>query len=191
MGALYQSNLDYCNLSVSDFLDHSSFNTPDSLLDWYQCCHGCFFEAAIVDLYYWPEPDADTSCLNVVTQAIEPLDYGATIGDRTYWGCTGLTALTDIIGGTLRIMTAFETSTVVAEITSIGSLLTRIFWYNPWSSGPCIQEEKISPNANPSLSVHDRSVSIHARDHSLILPNPLTQKNDPSMSSIVLDGFTL
>ena len=132
----YQSSIDYSNLSVSYLLKHGiSYNFD--ILDFYQCCGGCVFQAGIVDLYYWPEPDADTSCLSIITQAIEPLDYGATIGDRTYWGCTGLTTLTGTVGGTL-ITTTFETSTVVAEITSVGSLLTKIYWYNPWSSGPCV-----------------------------------------------------
>lgn len=190
---LYQSNFDYSNLSVSYLLDHSNSHSnlnTSSLLDLYQCCGDCFFEAGIVDLYYWPEPDADTSCLSIITQAIEPLDYGAIIDHRTYWGCTGLTSVVEIIDGTSKT-TTFEASTVVAEITSIGSLLTKIFWYSPWSSGPCIQDEKISRNANTSVWVHDRSASIHAGDHSVILPDPLTQKNDPSMSTTVLDGFTL
>ena len=185
----YQSSIDYRNLSVSYLLKHGiSYNFD--ILDFYQCCGGCFFQAGIVDIYYWPEPDADTSCLSIIAQAVEPLDYGATIGDRTYLGCTGLTTLTGTVGGTL-ITTTFETSTVVTEITTIGSLLTKIYWYNPWSSGPCVQDEKISPNANLSVWFHNRSASIGLRDHSLILPNSLTQKDDQSMSSIVLDGFTL
>ena len=119
-----QSNLDYSNLSISYLLKHGISYNYDPLEE-YQCCGSCFFQAGIVDLYYWPEPDADTSCLSIITQAIEPLDYDATIGDRTYWGCTGLTTLNEGIGGTL-ITTIFETSTVVAEITSLSSLLTKI-----------------------------------------------------------------
>ena len=183
---LYQSNFDYSNLSVSYFLDHSNwhnnFNTS-SLLDLYQCCGPCGYEVGLVDLYYWPERGADTSCLSIITQATEPLDYGATINDRTYWGCTGLSSYVEIIDGTSK-MTTFEMSTVVAEITSIGSLLTKIFWYSPWSSGPC-------KNADTSVWVHDRSASIHAGDQSLILPDALTQEHDSSMSTTVLDGFTL
>ena len=58
----------YSNLNVSSLLENE-----------YKCCGDCSFEAGIVDLYYWPEPDADTSCLSIITQTIKPSDYGATI----------------------------------------------------------------------------------------------------------------
>ena len=195
--ALYLNNLDYNNINLSYLLSvsrsYSYFNTS-ALLDWYKCCADCNFEAGNVDLYYWPEPDADTSCLSIITQATKPSDYGATIdpGDPplTYWGCTGLTTGGSETDGKV-VPTTFETHTMVAEITSMGSLLSKIYWYSPWSSGPCIRDDEVSQNANTSVWVDDRSASIHARNHALSLSYPLTKKNDSSISSIVLDGFTL
>ena len=191
---LYQSNLDYNNLNLSYLLSNSRFHynlNTSALLDQYKCCRDCSFEAGNVDLYYWPEPDTDTSCLSIFTQATKPLDYGATTDSgETYWGCTGLTTANFETDGKV-VPTTFETHSVVAEITSMGSLLSKIYLYSPWSSGPCIRDDEVSQNANTSVWVDDRSASIHAQNHSLILSYPLIKKDDSSVSSIILDGFTL
>ena len=56
----------------------------------------CQFVRGFVDIYYWSEPDADTSCFEIVSKATTPLLQDATIeairsGENTsmkkYWGC--------------------------------------------------------------------------------------------------------
>ena len=52
------------------------------------CCNKCAVLGNYVQVYYWPELDADTSCLSIIGDTVLPVDYGATTdGTNTYWGC--------------------------------------------------------------------------------------------------------
>ena len=42
------------------------------------CCGTCNIEAGNVDVYYWPVPNANSSCLGIIGNSINPPDYGAT-----------------------------------------------------------------------------------------------------------------
>ncbi len=42
------------------------------------CCGTCNIEAGNVDVYYWPSPDANRSCLSIIGTSVNPPDYGAT-----------------------------------------------------------------------------------------------------------------
>ena len=42
------------------------------------CCGMCNVEAGNVDVYYWPSPNANDSCLSTIGNSINPPDYGAT-----------------------------------------------------------------------------------------------------------------
>ncbi|KAG8527933.1 uncharacterized protein KY384_006849 [Bacidia gigantensis] len=55
------------------------------------CCGWCTLEGGKVDVFYWPDPEADTSCLSIIGDNL-PIDYGATTGKSgaVYWGCTSL-----------------------------------------------------------------------------------------------------
>ena len=81
------------------------------------CCNTCYLSGQSVDIFYWPEPGADTSCLSIIGEKVNAIDEGATTYQdslmeeaTTYWGCT---AATPVSGG--NIITT-------AEIRSIGSL---------------------------------------------------------------------
>lgn len=54
------------------------------------CCGGCDFGADKVDVYYWPDPLADTSCLSIIGSQISDVADGATTDSMgsLYWGCT-------------------------------------------------------------------------------------------------------
>lgn len=63
------------------------------------CCDQCSLLGNEVQIYYWPEPNADTSCLSIIGDDVVPWDYGATTDPEyyngmttkpaaTYWGCT-------------------------------------------------------------------------------------------------------
>lgn len=53
------------------------------------CCGKVRLEVRNVDIFYWPEAEANTSCLSIVGDAVNPLALGATSkGGATYWGCT-------------------------------------------------------------------------------------------------------
>lgn len=41
------------------------------------CCTKCDLEVRDVDVYYWPDPAADTSCTSIIGKSVNPVDYGA------------------------------------------------------------------------------------------------------------------
>lgn len=164
--------------------------TPLSYMLGDSCCDFCNIAALNVDVYYWPDPDANTSCLSIVGSGVNPLLYGATSGVTTpeyavtgstitYWGCT----VQDPSSGYSYMTTAY--------LTSIDSLTFKELIVNPWSAPPCV--EKASTFSNPSISIEARGLhaSIHARGHSLILPPNVTQNGGLPASTVVMGGFTL
>ena len=167
-------------LDVYDELSKTSHGTSDRFYpDVSTCCLRCYIQAENVDLYYWPEPDTDTSCLSIIGGSVRPLDYGATkvsvsvlhqltqkVDIVTYWGCTH----------------SRETITT-AKISTIGSLTVKLSAFNPWSSAPCSQEDTVSQASEVKMKPR-------APDHSLMIPSSITQKID-SLVSVVSDGFTL
>ena len=135
------------------------------------CCQVCDISAQNVDLYYWPEPDANQSCLSIVGEAVKAIDDGATIdSSHTFWACNS----TDpSIPTTVQVTTA--------EITNIGGLQVKVPLFNPWSS-PCMQDQ-----------ARNRSGlgPIVPRDHSLIIPSTITPNSGLPVSTVVSGNFTL
>ena len=65
------------------------------------CCGSCEMNVQNVDIYYWPEPNVNTSCLSIIGDSVRPVDYGATRSvwtdgtetvNDTYWGCDAKTS---------------------------------------------------------------------------------------------------
>ena len=54
------------------------------------CCERCSIWAGNIDIFYWPEPHKDTSCLSIIGDEVYPVRHGMTRGSRGqyYWGCT-------------------------------------------------------------------------------------------------------
>lgn len=137
------------------------------------CCGPCLTYAANVDLFYWPEPDSNTSCLSIIGDSVRPIDYGATTdGATTYWGC--------------KVSTMTLTT---AQITTIGSLAVKVSSFSPWSSSLCGEDGAVSQSSNQSS--HSAYESVHRRAHSLIVPTPTTKVDGLPISTVVSGGFTL
>lgn len=110
------------------------------------CCGICNINAENVDIYYWPEPGVDTSCLSIIGEGLRPLDYGATtsefsvypteIDTVTYWACNA----TFSVPGNLTSTTPIKS----AQISTIGSLLVKVPIINPWSPSPCLISKAFS-----------------------------------------------
>ena len=151
---------------IKEYGNSSSVNLPS-------CCASCLIYAANVDLFYWPEPDSDTSCLSIIGDTVRPIDYGATtkVG-MTYWGCT------------VSTMT-FTT----AHITTVGSLAVKVSDFSPWSTPICDEDKAESQSLNQSSP--SSYASVHRRAHSLIVPTPTTQVDGLPISTVVSGGFTL
>ena len=161
------------------------------------CCLRCYLQAENVDIYYWPEPDSDTSCLSIVGQSVRPLDYGATkvsvsvlheltqrMDILTYWGCTASTLKTEVLTSQGQLTTWLSRDTIaIAKVTTIGSLSVKVSVFNPWSSLPCSQEDA-------TYQVAKRTAEPRSRMQSLNIPPSVTQNNGLPVST-VSDGFTL
>ena len=153
------------------------------------CCNTCYLSGRSVDIYYWPEAGADTSCLSIVGEKVNAIDEGATtsvesgmVETTTYWGCT---AASPVSG---------ESIITTAEIRSIGSLTYKAPMVNPWSPPACIGVTTPSPHlpttASATVSAQQPQVSFHARAHSLSINASITTNDGLPVSTLVSNGFT-
>ena len=148
------------------------------------CDAECNLEAFEVNIYYWPEPDANTSCLSTVgdnysvpLQGVTTDSYGS-----LYWGCTTQNSLS----GPVYVTTAV--------VTTIGDNLVKESLFNPWHSVACSTNASslVHPSPPSNRSLHSSLYqSIHARAHSLIIPTAMTRNNSLPISTAVSGTFTL
>ena len=160
-----------CMSSRSEF--NSVFRTRAMLGEDF-CCNECYLYGDNVDVYYWPDPGADTSCTSLIGSEINSPDIGATTdGAGVHWDCT-------TPGNGL-----LDFPVVTATITSIGSLTFKATLRDPWAPPlSCLGTTSTSKDIDPL----DR---ILARGHSLIIPPSATQENGMRVTTVVTDGFTL
>ena len=124
------------------------------------CCGQCLLFADRVDIYYFQDPNADTSCLSIIGSGIHGLMDGATTsGGSTYWDCTTY---------------GFGSMEVVqkAAILTDASVTYKAVFFDPWddSGSLCMHGTQtrvtIRPNATSS-NVYGGSVST--RIHSMTI----------------------
>ena len=148
------------------------------------CCGICNLEAENVDVYYWPDPAADDSCLGIIGDSILPPDHGATTDTeliQTYWGCTISAAVTE--PDAVSILTT-------ARLMITGSLSWKAYEPNPWSPlpTPCLNETKtLRPILSSSNSTKHTRGALYARGHSLVAS---TDQNGGPISTVVSGDFT-
>ena len=181
--------------------------TPDNSTGGKEsCCEGCVVGAQNVDIYYWPEPDVDTSCLSIVGSSVNPFTYGATTSaNTTYWACSLKAPATSVFpedlayasSGSYYVSSGSITSVypiiTTAQIETIGSLTVKVSLLNPWSSSPCIENDTTpqgSNSSNSSVGLHVRH-AVQARNHTLLSPSSITQESGSSVSTVVMGNFTL
>ena len=163
------------------------------------CCGDPFISAENVDVYYWPEPGADTSCLSIIGDNVNPLTQGATTDSTgTYWACTAQNPTTDIleasyVGSTYIWISAMTVRSIIttAQMASVGPITFKQSLYNPWSPPACLSMASSSPKPAASVGAQGLHASIHARGHSLVLPASVTQENGLPVSTVVSGQFTL
>ena len=155
------------------------------------CCghFGCQFDPTVVEIYYWPAEDADTSCLSIIGDSVHPWDYGATLttttepGDwhgrprnwnpvGTYWGC-------EVDG---QIVTT-------AVMTSVNGFTFKSSNYNPWGGdNPCVTTSfttgtlALNSSVVPGYEMRARSL-VKSAESARNVTVPLTE--------VTLDGYTL
>ena len=148
----------------------------------------CRFVGGFVDIYYWPEPDADTSCLKIVSKATTPLLQDATIetvasGEHismtTYWGCAA------------RQSSLNHSYITTAAISTIGNFSFKASYYNPWSPGPCSGSTSASKSSKTSLEARGLHASLNVRAHSIIAPSNFTNTSGLLGGTVTLGSYIL
>lgn len=153
------------------------------------CCGVCSVWAQNVDLYYWPEPEANLSCNSIIGESIRPLDYGATTSATdTYWGCnaTNIYPIESHPGESTTYVDLITT----AVITTIGSLAVKVSRYSPWSR-VCGEHYAGSQLSNQSTNVRNKHASVYASGHSLDVPSSVVNTDGLPVSTVVSEDFTL
>ena len=145
------------------------------------CCNDCEVAADRVDVYYWSNPNANTSCLSIVGDGNSDLAVGATTdksGD-VYWGCTSWESIQGQPGpGSPLIVTT-------AALTAVASMTFRTYLFNPWGESPCGNySSSLSSNQNANIKIRGVPPPLHPRGHTLVAPNG-------SVSTAVLGEYTL
>lgn len=157
------------------------------------CCGRCDLRAQNVDIYYWPEPDADTSCLDLVGKSVLPLDYGATTdyAGTMYWGCHQ-----QVSGGSRPV--TYLTTTAMLKTFLTPPVTIKTYFENPWSITDCVGHTD-TPMGSLQSSIESQSYvdaqnhggSIQGRGHSLVLPSSVTRQDGVKVSTVVSENFTL
>ncbi len=200
--------------SVRDGLGFGSSNTlrlgEVIFIETGKCCigegdGGISFSAGNVDVFFFPDPDADTSCLSIIGNSVHPLEYGATTATdgQLYWGCTtqmwGWDAhdfgeLTYTNGdtyeyhGRTRAAHDFGPATITtAVIAAVNDVRFKNYLVNPWSLQPC-SEPNVAIGASAKGSV---PAALQARVHTLHPPSFLGKRNNSRASTAVSGTFTL
>ena len=149
-----------------------------------RCCDLGYVEAGNVDLYYWPEPDADTSCLDVVGGEVFPIDHRATRKDenQAYWGCV----TTDGSGGSTTVTTAL--------LQTVPNLNVTFKNYVTYPSGAtCPETVSLSWRSAPQTVVSNGYASLAGSmlDSSTRLIALPSQSKGTGPSTVVSGDFTL
>ena len=91
------------------------------------CCGGCFISGPNVDVFYWPSPNADTSCLDVVgTEVAPPLEGAQTNCNYPEHSCRTLWAYTPTEGNPSHL------PQYTMEYTSLNGIFFKAPLTNPW-----------------------------------------------------------
>ena len=122
---------------------------PVSSRVWENCCGTCYIYGPNVDVYYWPDPSADTSCLSIIGSDVVPLNGGAQTDGAgiVYWAAS--TNLYDI----------YVPTVTTAIITTINGIVVKEAVKNPWDASPSITTTRPVSNMmkRNHLSVHPRA----------------------------------
>ena len=124
------------------------------------CCGQCDIVVDKVDVYFWPEPGADTSCQSIIGDEVSSVADGATTDKfgEVYWGCTATLAPEDRANP--NISTTIYTT---ATLTSVASMQFKTYLYNPWDESQCGNDSKSSSNDTRATTVAAASFSNFTR----------------------------
>ena len=185
---------DPCCLSSSLTWDkHPKSQTEPGWTPRDTCCGRCMVQGRnIVDIYYWPSPDADYSCLSIISNSDHAVDVGATTTIRTtttspsshetitFWDCT--LSSPDASGHsviTTAVMTTWENVTL------------QVPRENPWKPPKCV-------GVSAPIQIQDRietlirSQKLHTAQNDSQTPQPsITQIDAELPVTAIIKGYTM
>lgn len=167
---------------------HHTFDPLPLDMESDSCCGACRTLGSRVDLFYWPAPNADDSCLSIVGSTVNAISAGATTtsyafwnGDftTTYWGCHA------------RAFTSDSSVVTTAFLSTIKSMTFKVSLANPWDPPDCIDLSTPGfPSVAPNTALNPRLISDSTPSPSQS-PPLVTQRPQSQVVTAVLDGFTL
>ncbi|KAL2041077.1 hypothetical protein N7G274_006021 [Stereocaulon virgatum] len=129
-----------------------------------------------VNVYYWLELGADTSCLSIIGDEVKSItDDDTTESGLTYWGCTAKSPTTSVLplslapsmiegsGYTWENSENVKSIMTTAEMNTIGPITFKRTLYNPWSPPECLITVSLPQKPTVSLDAGSLHGSIHAR----------------------------
>ena len=150
------------------------------------CCEECGLGAANVNVYYWPEPDVDTSCLSIIGNSVNPIGFGATTdGTDTYWGCVWSQTNSCDTRGSGYITARVETSDF---------LTWKVYLTNPWDPPSCPETDIPSTYfvlPTSSSAMLESHVLAGSAGHYLRKPISGAVYNSTTIATAVSGTFTL
>ena len=153
------------------------------------CCGNCTLEGGAVQIYYWPQPGSQDSCLEIVNSNVT----------AAFWD--GATATTDFLGivnrywGCRRRATPSDPETIITLSFWAASNDEVPFKYplvNPWSPVDCEEVLTEFPSApqRKDFSVRVTSKLDNLSSSAIITSSP-TLNSDPAIKIVVSDNLTL
>ena len=170
------------------FLDEIGKGDPHVWRGDTNCCGACNLQAGNVDIFYWPEPDADTSCLSIIGDEVHALDQGATTDDRgsLYWGCT-VTPTNGATGAHAWI----RTTAILSTLNHLAGITSKVYLVDPYGPQLCPQTASNLSSSTMTLKQPLIRPSLQATVRSLVIPSSGQWRNVSSISTLMSGNFTL
>lgn len=165
------------------------------------CCGDGRVGVKNVDIFYWPEAEADTSCLSIVGDAVNPLALGASSsfeGGATYWGCTPKSGPMTMHNPQVApqhhpfpVMQVYDVITT-AVVVNYGTLKFKEWVVNPWKSIDCDDQkaQHLSQASVLGIDRRDEPRNMSARRPSMSMLS-ITQDDGSPIRTAVSGKFTL
>lgn len=147
------------------------------------CGGHCVFDEAVVELFYWPVEDGDTSCLEIIGDAVRDEGFVTHPNGTHDWGCTTLSTAHN--GSVLSEY--FKTAT-----TMVGN--PHFTWkqelIDPWATDiPCVGS---SEYPTKSHTTSKDATALQVRAHALLNSTQLAVESNTTANRVAIhNGHTL
>ena len=154
------------------------------------CCDECSFVVnGRVDIFYWPDPDADYSCLDIIGTEVKAITDGATVESSTYTLVANPVSTSTYWACRARHPISGSSIITTASLVTMRGYVFKQYLKDPWNPPDCINMPQITNvSGSTSLIPEDtkwRNVDTSGQQSSI------TRLGSHLGSTAVLDGITL